>query len=132
MIKLIWKILLCSSLVENDAYFLFWCFIIHRYFISIYFLHIPVMPCCWMFYLFLTIHLSYVYLWVSFYLNLCHRHVVHITYASLNLIMFFFYYFIWVFFTQCFQNWTSHRTGKITGSWFIGPTSDRTAVEPVM
>ena len=43
------EILLCSSLVENDVYFLFWCLIISRYFIPIYFVHIPVMPCCWMF-----------------------------------------------------------------------------------
>ncbi|RVW57948.1 hypothetical protein CK203_051789 [Vitis vinifera] len=32
---------------------------------------------------------------------------------------------------QCFQNRTGDRTGKVTGSRFIGRTGGRTAIEPV-
>ena len=33
---------------------------------------------------------------------------------------------------QCFKNQTGDRTGKVTGSQFIGRTGGRTAIEPVM
>lgn len=86
MIKLICHLYYIIDMLRVFFYFLFWCFIISRFFIQIYLIRILVLPYCWLFCMCLVFQPPCKYLQASLILNLHYRYITFLQAWLLSLL----------------------------------------------